>query len=244
MGSLPSREGTSVRAGEHGSSPASTAASASFLEPLTEEERQALLQACRPRRFQPGKLLFREGERGHSLYFLLNGHVKVVCAAADGGETLLYIYGPGECLGELAFIDDKPRSATGVALGTVEALALDREAFFTLLERYPRVALAVMHKATALVRRLHREVQALLSLDAAGRIAYKLLELAERHGEREAQGVRLGLRITQEELARMVGAARTTVNQQLRRLEKQGILTLNREQLLIHRLDRLRQRIY
>jgi CRP/FNR family transcriptional regulator/CRP/FNR family cyclic AMP-dependent transcriptional regulator len=212
--------------------------------PLEEEEQRALADSCRTRRFRAGEVLFHEGDPGHALFLLRSGHVKIVQIAADGAELILHVYGPGDTLGELALVDDGPRSATAVAMERVEALALHREEFLALLARHPAVAIAVLNKVISMVRRLNQQMHAVLSLDATGRLAQKLLELADLHGQETAEGIRIGIRITQEQLAQMVGAARSTVNKQLGWFMERGTLTVEREQIVIHRPDQLRQRVY
>jgi CRP/FNR family transcriptional regulator, cyclic AMP receptor protein len=131
-----------------------------------------------------------------------------------------------------------------VALEKVEALVLYREAFLALVQRYPPVALAVMSGLAKMVRRLSEEVQDRTALDVPGRVAKKLLELAESHGETTPAGVQIRVKLSQQELAEMIGATRVAVNQALSWFRGQGILSTEREGLVIHQPERLRQRVY
>jgi CRP/FNR family transcriptional regulator/CRP/FNR family cyclic AMP-dependent transcriptional regulator len=220
------------------------AAPQGILEQVGERERRAIMEAGRVRRFKTGEALFHEGDPGHSVYFLRAGQVKIVQIAPDGAETILHYCGSGECVGEMALMDGQPRSATAVALEPVETLALRREDFLEFLARHPSVALAMLHRVIGIVRRLNDEMQTMLSLDATGRIARKLLELAEQHGQSTPRGLDVGVRISQDQLAQMVGAARSTVNKQLGWFQEHGILTLERERIYIHQPEQLRKRIY
>lgn len=211
---------------------------------LPESELRVLAESCRSRRFKAGEALFHEEDPGTGLFLLRSGRVSIVRIAPSGAETMLHIYRPGEGLGEMALVDGGPRSATAVALEPVEALFLHRDEFLALLERRPQVALAVLQKVSGLVRRLNEQVQALLSLDVPGRLAHKLLELADAHGEPSPHGLRIGVRITQEQFAQMVGATRPTVNQELRSFQERGLLSIDREGITLHQPDQLRKRIY
>jgi CRP/FNR family transcriptional regulator/CRP/FNR family cyclic AMP-dependent transcriptional regulator len=215
-----------------------------LLEPLEERERRALIAECRIRRFQAGEALFHEGDIDHTLYLLRVGWVKILRIAPDGKETILHIVGPGECVGELSAVDGKPRSATAETLGPVEALVLSREAFVAAFQRSPRFALAVSCHLAETVRRVNERVQDGVLLELPGRLAKKLLDLAERYGEPTPDGIRITVRLTQQELAQMVGAGRGRVNECLRGFQKRGLLTVEREQITLHRPDELQQRIY
>jgi CRP-like cAMP-binding protein len=215
-----------------------------FLELLAERERTAMLESSRRRRFKAGEALFHEGDPGHSVYFLQSGRVKIVQITQDGAETILHYLGPGECVGEMALVDGGARSATAVAVEPVEALALTRDQFLEFLAHHPAAALVMLHRVVGIVRRLNDQMQTMLSLDATGRIAKKLLDLAEQHGHQTPRGLDVGLRISQDQLAQMVGAARSTVNKQLGWFQERGILTLERERIFIHQPEQLRKRIY
>lgn len=214
-----------------------------FLNLVGERERQAMLQSGRRRKYRSGEALFHEGDPGHSVYFLQAGQVKIVQILPDGAEVILDYAGPGDCVGEMALVDDGLRSATAIALEAVEVLALTREQFMEFLRQYPAVSLLMLRHAVGMVRRMNEQVQTLLSLDATGRLAKKLLDLAERHGQQTPRGLDVGLRISQDQLAQMVGAARSTVNKQLGWFQERGILTLERERIYIHQPDQLRKRV-
>jgi CRP/FNR family transcriptional regulator/CRP/FNR family cyclic AMP-dependent transcriptional regulator len=211
---------------------------------LGERDLRALAETCRGRAYAAGEVLFEEGEAGSALYLLRSGQVKIVRETPSAETILLHVFGPGECLGEMALLDDKPRSATAVALEPVEALLIYREEFLALLERRPAVARAVMSFLADLVRRLNEQLQDAIFLDVPARVAKKLLELADEHGQSTPQGIRLTLRLTQGELAQMVGAARPTVNRQLQRFQKRGSLSVDLEGITLHRPEELQKRIY
>jgi CRP/FNR family transcriptional regulator/CRP/FNR family cyclic AMP-dependent transcriptional regulator len=216
----------------------------SFFASLGEEELRALSDSCRTRVFKRGEVLFHEEDPGNALYIIESGQVKIVLINPDGDETILRVQGPGECLGELSLIDGSARSATAVAIDPVEALALYRDDFLALLEKRPSVALAVMGGLVALVRRLSEQVQDLTTLDVPGRLAKKLLELAEQHGQPTPNGTRIALRLTQQELAQMIGVTRVSINKQLGYFEERGILTADRDGITLHKPEELRKRIY
>jgi CRP/FNR family transcriptional regulator, cyclic AMP receptor protein len=211
---------------------------------LGEKERLTLAETGRVRSFRPGEVLFHEDDPGHTLYVVRSGRVKIVLVGPDGRDTILHVYGPGECLGELSLIDGAPRCATAVAMDRLEVLVLYREHLVALLERSPCMVVAMIHRFAEMVRRLNRQVQDAVSLDLTGRVAKKLLDLASQYGEATPQGIRITLRLSQQELADMVGGARGSVNVCLSAFQERGIVSIAREQITIHKPQELQRRIY
>jgi CRP/FNR family transcriptional regulator/CRP/FNR family cyclic AMP-dependent transcriptional regulator len=101
-----------------------------------------------------------------------------------------------------------------------------------------------MSGLAGMVRRLSEQVQDLTALDVPGRIAKKLLELADSHGQTTPDGVQISLPLTQQELADMIGATRVAVNQALSWFRGQGILTTDRQGITLRQPEKLRQRVY
>jgi len=87
--------------------------------------------------FEPGQVIFREGDHGEWLYVVREGEVEVLKGDAAGQETPVRRLGPGECFGEIALVSDRPRSATVRAVSATNVLAVDREAFQALFATLP-----------------------------------------------------------------------------------------------------------
>jgi CRP/FNR family transcriptional regulator, cyclic AMP receptor protein len=207
---------------------------------LREGERRALAAASRRRVFHRGDRLFEQDSPGHTLYVVCSGRVKIVYFTTDGQETLLRVARPGECLGEMALLDDEPRSATGVALETVETLAFPRDQIHALLEQMPALALALARELAGRVRHLDERLQEALWQDVSRRVARAILMLAEHHGRQTPAGIRVHLALTHEEWGHLVGAVRQSVNKALSGLQKSGIVSLDRRGFILHQPDALR----
>ncbi|MGH2453677.1 MAG: Crp/Fnr family transcriptional regulator [bacterium] len=213
-----------------------------FLGSLTAQEYRAFLRRGRRRRFRSGAMLFREGERSDGVLAVLSGRVKVSYFTDEGREIVLAVRGSGELLGELSTIDGEPRSATGTALGPVEALAVSGEAFTEFLQEFPRVSLVLLRTISRRLREATRRRIEYGSLDTTARVAARLVELADQYGEAFGSSVRILLPLTQEELAGWVGASREAVSKALRALRqrgwiethRRGVTVLNRDALRLH----------
>ena len=118
---------------------------------LTQDELQRIAEAARLRAYQPGEAIVREGEQAAGCFIILTGQVEVVKDADTAKSTVLARMGPGEIFGEMAMIDDHPRSATVRALDATECVGLRRSDFMAELQRTPEIA---VHMLPVLVRRL------------------------------------------------------------------------------------------
>ena len=213
-----------------------------LFEALSEEDAKALRSGIIDVHLDRGERLFTEGDAGDKLYIILTGKIKLTKAAPDGRENLLSVHGPGEMFGELSLFDPVPRTASATAVTDAELAALAHEDVRTWLSSRPEVS---MHLLRALAQRLRRinEVKAdLVFTDVPGRVAKALLDLAERFGVQNSDGIQVNHDLTQEELAQLVGASRETVNKALADFAARGWIQLAAKSVLVIDPDRLRKR--
>jgi CRP/FNR family transcriptional regulator, cyclic AMP receptor protein len=215
---------------------------APLFDALSEEDSQALRAKVLVTRLDKGERLFREGDAGDKLYIILTGKIKLTRAAPDGRENLLSVHGPGEMFGELSLFDPVPRTASATAVTDAELAGLAHTDLRAWLSTRPEVA---MHLLAALAQRLRRinDVKAdLVFTDVPGRVAKALLDLAERFGVPNSDGIQVNHDLTQEELAQLVGASRETVNKALADFAARGWVQLAAKSVLVVDIDRLRKR--
>jgi CRP/FNR family transcriptional regulator len=215
---------------------------APLFEDLDEDGAKALRSMLAGVELPRGDRLFDEGDAGDRLYVVLEGKIKLTRAASDGRENLLSVLGPGEMFGELSLFDPRPRTSSAVAVTDVRLAALAHADLLNWLTGRPDVAL---HLLRALARRLRRanDVTAdLVFTDVPGRVAKALLDLAERFGEQQEDGLQVHHDLTQEELAQLVGASRETVNKALADFAARGWLQLSAKSVLLIDPDRLAKR--
>jgi len=140
------------------------------------------------------------------------GKVKICLISPDGQEISLVVFGKGEYFGDLALLDGLPRSADAIALEKVECYTLQRSDFQKAIMKNPKIAIQVLEVLSKRIRSTDAMVEDLIFLDVYGRVAKKLLELSDAHGVKVEDGTRIDVRLTQQELASMVGASRESVN--------------------------------
>jgi CRP/FNR family transcriptional regulator, cyclic AMP receptor protein len=214
-----------------------------LLQDLSDESLEQLAARARRRTYRRGEVLFHEGDPGDALVILETGTVKVIVYSESGDETVLAIVGPGESFGELAVIDGAARSATVQALEAVEALSIPRSALLEVVRSHPPTCERLLGALAAKIRYLTTTVSDLAFLNLEGRLAKKLLELANDRG-REVGGAReIQLALTQEDLAGMVGATRASVNKVLGWYEDRGLISRTGRRITVRDARRLQQRI-
>lgn len=220
-----------------------TLAQSALLRDLPPSGLDRLASVARRRTFRRGEVIVHEGDPGDSLYVLESGRVKVVSYADSGRETIFDVLGPGECFGELSLIDNEPRSATVVALEPIQAATLQRADFLDVVRANPECLDHLLTTLTSKIRQLSETVTDLAFLDVEGRLAKKLLELADEHGRSVSGATEIELPVTQEELAAMIGTTRTTVNELLGRYESRGAIERRGRRIAILDQEILRRRI-
>jgi CRP/FNR family transcriptional regulator/CRP/FNR family cyclic AMP-dependent transcriptional regulator len=216
----------------------------SFFADLSEEELQALSTATKRRTFRSGEVIFHRDDPGQVLYMIKEGKVKISIISPDGQEVSLTVFGKGEVFGEFAILDGLPRSADAVALERVECYTLQRSDFQNVILKNPKIAILVLEAMSKRLRNTNNMVEDLIFLDVYGRVAKKLLELADTHGVKTEEGVIIDVRLTQQELASMVGASRESVNKVLGYFTDKKFISTDKHRITIHRVNDLKRRIY
>ncbi len=213
-----------------------------FLGSLLQDEIEALVAVGAVRRFRTGNFLFTEGDRSEHVAVIRSGRVKVASYTAEGRELLLAVRGPGDLLGELSALDAQPRSASVGAIEPVEAVMIPADRFRHFLEDHPRVALLLIEMLIWRLREADRKRVEFGAFDVTARVARHILELAERYGVAESDGVRIDLPLSQEELAGWTGSSREAVAKALRQLRERGWVETSRRSIVVRDTEALRRR--
>ncbi len=207
---------------------------------LTPEEVAALQAAGRPRKWERGATVMTEGDTADWVLVLTKGRVKVSSHTAGGTEVVLAVRGPGGLLGEMSAIDGSPRSATVTALEPIAGIVV--RDFLGFLREHGRVAVLLMQLIVGRLRDADRKRIEYGAFDTTGRVATRLVELAERYGEKTNGGVRVALPLSQDELAGWTGSSREAVSKALRALRDRGLIETGRRRVVIHDMEGLKRR--
>ncbi|TMG79444.1 MAG: Crp/Fnr family transcriptional regulator, partial [Betaproteobacteria bacterium] len=146
---------------------------------LSAADLQRVVEVARDRTYPKNSVILFEDDPGDALFVVAKGQVKVVLIGEDGREVILSVLGEGEFFGEMALIDDEPRSAHVIAMEDSTLYVLRREDFQGILEHAPGIGLALLRELSRRLRRVDEKVGSLVLLDVHGRVAQLLLDLAD-----------------------------------------------------------------
>jgi CRP/FNR family cyclic AMP-dependent transcriptional regulator len=217
----------------------------SIFKGLDDDEVHDLITIAKKRTFRSGEAIFHRDDPGQMLYIIKEGKVKICLISPDGQEISLVVFGKGEYFGEFALLDGLPRSADAIALEKVECYTLLRSDFHSVIMKNPKIAIQVMEVLCERLRKTDQQVEDLIVLDVYGRVAKKLLELADTHGLKQEDGsILINIRLTQQDLAAMVGASRESVNKVLGHYTDKQYITTDKHKITLRRVADLKRRIY
>lgn len=189
--------------------------------------------------FKAGEVLFREGEPGNEMYLIRTGRIEISAFAAGTKKTLAVLK-EGDFIGEMAIIDEKPRSATATALEDAICLTLDREAFKTQLKENPMIEYLV----SMLIKRLretNKQIEILLQKDDLCRLVASLLSMAKDKGVKRPEGVVIDAEVTNRDLSHTVGTTEPMVEGMMKDLTDMGLISVNEHLVTVRSLPELEE---
>lgn len=215
-------------------------AAAPFFEGLPEAAVEKATAHVVMRSHPANQVILLENDWGSSVYFILTGWVKIRTYNLDGKEVTLNILGTGELFGEMAPLDEVPRSTDVITLAPTAIGNMPAQDFVQLLNQEPQAGVRLAQLMARRLRQVNRRLR-LRESDSTSRVADILLFLAEGQGKRSAKGVEIP-NLPHRELSSLSGLARETVTRVLSKLEKKKLIERDRDTLCIpdsHALERL-----
>lgn len=210
---------------------------------LSKRALSELSARMRPLSVKKGETIFRKGSEGTTLYVILEGSVKIVLPSRLGDEMIVTIFKKGDFMGEMALLDQMPRSADAVAMASSKLLLLNRGDFLEFLRNSEKAIATILSALSKRLRKTDNLLQDTCFLSIKARLAKKLLEIGEEFGHRDGNMLDVNLFLTQKDLADMIGATRESINKELRTLRESGIVSFADKVLSVNDLDRLKRRI-
>jgi CRP/FNR family cyclic AMP-dependent transcriptional regulator len=180
---------------------------------LTGEQLAWVTSLLHRKTFSAGTNLITAEQPGEVVYILLSGSVKIHVEQADGTDVIIAILGAGDIVGEMSLLDSAGRSANVVTQEESTLLWMDRTAFQECLGAVPAITANLVRTMSRRLRIANEHIQALATLDVSGRVARQILAFAQQYGQPASGGVLIPIRLTQSDLAGLVGASRERVNQ-------------------------------
>lgn len=182
----------------------------------------------RPKTCLAGTVLIDAEQPGEIAYIILEGTVKVYVEQAGGRNVILAILGPGQLVGEMSLADRGDCSATVVTLEEARLLWIDHADFETCLQTKPDMCRIMVKLLSSRLRLANAQIQSLATLDATGRVARQLLAFAREYGRPlSGGGIQIPIRLTQDDLADLVGATRVHVNRVIAEYKRRRVLSID-----------------
>ena len=213
----------------------------SLFRGLTPNQLIWVRQRVHLKKFAAGTTIMTAEQPGEVVYFILRGTVKIHIEQLDGMDVILAIIGAGDTVGEMSLLDSVGRSASAITLEETTILWMDNATFRELLQTIPVVTFNLTRVLANRVRLANAQIQSLANLDVYGRIARQLLAFADKYGEPNVVGdVCIPLRLTQTDLADLVGASRKRVNTVIVSFKKRGYISIDSDyHVTVHKREPL-----
>lgn len=212
------------------------------LDLLNGLSQQALLRfnaMVRPTKRRRGEWIFVLGDSADSIYFLKRGRMKITALSEDGREVLHEIVGPGEIFGDMSTILGIPRTTSAQALETSVVCEIYRKDFETLLSMYPELSFQLLKSVGLRLKQAQAHLVNVICNDVSHRVREALIDLmVSESGSVPDQPIRI--RITQQDLANLIGASRQKTWQALKELEDSCVLRLMYRSILVTAPHKLR----
>ena len=211
---------------------------------LTGADLRRLGELLHRKTFPAGKSLMTVDQTGEAVYFILSGAVKVHVEQEDGSDVSISILGPGEIIGEMSALDQTNRSASVVTIEKTTLLWMDRETFRRFVMAIPALAADLACTISSRLRSANEQIQSLAAVEVETRIARRIIAFAERYGQPLPNGdLLIPIRLTQTDIATLVGASREHTNKILVSYKERGYLSVDHNyHITIHNLSALTSR--
>jgi CRP-like cAMP-binding protein len=212
-----------------------------MISALSDDQRRQLEKMTRMLEVKRGTRIYLPGDPSDQIFLLKSGVIKISTITADNREVILAFLHSGDIFGELAVVDDAPRDHLAEAYDDCVICAMNRDTVLRLVRETPEIGFQITKLIGLRLRTFRSRVEELLCKSAHARVAHALLELAERHGVTDNEGVLMTLRLSQGDLGRLVGLSRETVNAILQEWREQSLLEMDRRSVRLRKPERLRQ---
>jgi CRP-like cAMP-binding protein len=200
---------------------------------LSEADIASLARLTSRRTCPKDTVVFFENEEGDSFFCIVDGRIKVTILGDDGREVILSVLSRGDFFGEMALLDNEPRSATAIAVEDTELLSLHRNDFQSVLSDNRTIMSALIKILAARLRRANHQISTLALLDVYGRVARVIVDTARDEGKRLKDGRIAFRRATHQEIANRIGTTRETVTRMLKDLERQGLIHIEGKEVVV-----------
>lgn len=206
---------------------------------LTPDQLRRLESQSRSKSFPAKSLVYLPSDDARSVFLLTSGRARIYHLNADGREMVLSFIEPGELFGELALIDPSTRDEYVETMKASTIVMIPVEQLRPLMEEQPTFSLGVTKLIGFRRRRIERRLKNLLFRSNRERLVHLLLDLAEEYGIQNGKEIDIGIRLSHQDLANVIGSTRETVTITLGQLRDERLLQISRQRVVLTQVDRL-----
>jgi len=206
---------------------------------FNQEDMQFLEKVASMSSVKKNEPIFLPGDPSLEVYLLKTGRVKISRITENGKELTMALLKPGNIFGELEALDGTPRDTMAEALDDTVLCVIPRDPFLVMLKSKPDLSFRLTKIIGFRLRRIESRIEELVYRDVPARLAHVLIEIARDFGTQDDKGIRIGIRLTHQEIANLIGSTRETVTASLGELRRQGFLEFDSRSILITNLKNL-----
>jgi len=214
--------------------------SESFLfNELSKGELDEIVEFTKIKTAKPREVIVRKYDPGKEMFIIVSGKVSLSTVTEDGKELTFAILGDGEMFGEISLFDNMERTATVTAVETSELLILEQQHFIPFVKENGNIAIKLLNAMAQRLRYTDQLFEDTMFKQLPGRLAKKILSLADNFGQDTGEGVRISVKLSQNDIGKMSGASRESVNKQMRVWEEEGLVQFDKGYITIRRKEEL-----
>jgi len=214
--------------------------SESFLfNDLSKDELNEIAEFTRFKTVKPREVIVRKYDPGSEMFIIVAGKVSLSTVTEDGKELTFAILGDGEIFGEISLFDNMERTATVTAVESTELLILEQQHFIPYLKANGNIAVKLLSAMAQRLRYTDQLFEDTMFRQLPNRLAKKILLLADNFGQNTREGVRITVKLSQNEIGKMSGASRESVNKQMRVWEEEGLVLFDKGFITIRKKEEL-----
>ena len=193
--------------------------------------------------FKRGESVYLPEDQSDGILLVASGRVKICHTTPQGKQSILGFVDPGEVFGELALLDNSSRTHTAQAAEKTQLVLVPRKELLSIVQKYPSIVLGVTKLIGLRRQRVERRLRNLLFRSNRDRLIHLLLELAEKYGQLQPDGIHLKIRLSHQEMASIIGSTRETVTVVLGQLKGEDLLQISRRRIVLLSLEKLAKEV-
>jgi CRP-like cAMP-binding protein len=200
---------------------------------LSEQDQETCNKHKTTNLYKAGQILFYEGNRAFGIYCVFSGKIKLYKTGFNGRLQIVRLAGTGDLLGYRSLLADEPYAATAEAMEDAMVCFVDRGTFFEMMRQNGKLAMEMMKKLCRELRSAEDHVLDVAQKSTRERLASLLLTLKETYGKPCSDGTEIGISLSREEMAEMIGTTQETVIRLLSDFKEKGVLMIDGRHIII-----------